>query len=37
MIMVGGISGIDDLDYEATDLVQISVKFASDWADDDDA
>ena len=37
MIMVGGISGIDDLDYEATDLVQISIKFASDWADDDDA
>lgn len=37
MIMVEGISGIDELDYESTDLVQIDVKFASDWADDSDA
>lgn len=37
IIMFGGITGIDDLDYESNDLVEIQVKFASDWADDDDA
>lgn len=37
MIMFGGIGGLDELDYESQDLVQIEVKFKSDWADDDDA
>lgn len=37
IIMFGGISGIDDLDYESNDIVNIEVKFKSDWADDEDA
>lgn len=34
MIMFGGISGIDELNYETQDVVTIEVKFKSDWADD---
>ena len=34
VIMVDGISGIDELNYDTGDLAQIDVKFASDWADD---
>lgn len=34
VIMYGGITGIEELNYETTDLVTIEVKFKSDWADD---
>ena len=34
IIMVGGITGIDELNYDTQDVVQIEVKFRSDWADD---
>lgn len=34
VIMFGGIEGFDDLDYSSTDIVNITVKFASDWAID---
>lgn len=37
MIMFGGIDGLDELDYGSSDLAEITIKFASDWADDDDA
>ena len=34
IIMFGGIEGLDELDYSSNDVVNITVKFASDWADD---
>jgi hypothetical protein len=34
IFMVSGISGFDELNYESQDLIQIEVKFRSDWADD---
>lgn len=34
IIMFGGITGIDELNYETQDVVTIEVKFKSDWADD---
>lgn len=37
MIMFDGIDGLDELDYSSNDLAEITIKFASDWADDDDA
>jgi hypothetical protein len=34
IIMFGGIEGLDELDYSSNDVVNITVKFKSDWADD---
>ncbi len=34
IIMFGGIEGDDELDYNSTDVVTLTIKFASDWAED---
>lgn len=37
VMLVGGLQGFEDLDYNSTDVVELSFKFISDWCDDTDA
>ena len=36
-VMLSGVEGLDSVDYDGDDLIELTVKFISDWADDIDA
>ena len=36
-VMLSSVEGLDSVDYDGDDLIELTVKFISDWADDIDA